>query len=86
MRNLCGTEECLEYAYTKTMSTDSDGQIPRSEELAKLFDQVKALNEVVPVDIHIPGCPPRADTIWFALTELLAGRIPELSGSTLSYD
>lgn len=86
MRNLCGTEECLEYAYTKTMSTDSEGQIPRSEELAKLFDQVKALNEVVPVDIHIPGCPPRADTIWFALTELLAGRIPELSGSTLSYD
>ena len=28
MRNFCGTEECLEYAYTKTPSTDSEGKVP----------------------------------------------------------
>ena len=86
MRNFFDVEECLEYAYTKTPSTDSEGKVPRSPELAKLLPQVKALNQVVPVDIHIPGCPPTADTIWYALTELLAGRIPELKDDTLSYD
>jgi len=47
---------------------------------------VKAVNEVVKVDVHIPGCPPPADAIWFALTELLAGRIPVLTGDNLTYE
>jgi NAD-reducing hydrogenase small subunit len=45
-----------------------------------------ALNEAVKVDVHIPGCPPPADAIWFALTELLAGRIPELKDANLTYE
>ena len=60
--------------------------IPRSPELAKLFDRVMAVNEVVKVDVHIPGCPPPADAIWFALTELLAGRIPVLKDENLTYE
>jgi NAD-reducing hydrogenase small subunit len=28
------------------------------------------------VDLFIPGCPPRADDLYYALTELLAGRVP----------
>jgi NAD-reducing hydrogenase small subunit len=31
---------------------------------------------VVKVDLFIPGCPPRADAIFYALSELLAGRTP----------
>ncbi len=34
---------------------------------------------VVDVDVYIQGCPPSADTIFYVLTELLAGRQPDLS-------
>ena len=40
------------------------------------------VHQVVPVDLFIPGCPPSADIIFFALTELLAGRAPDLRTMT----
>jgi NAD-reducing hydrogenase small subunit len=43
-----------------------------------LLDRVRPLHEVVPVDVFLPGCPPSADLIHFVLTELVAGRIPDL--------
>jgi NAD-reducing hydrogenase small subunit len=43
-----------------------------------LFDRVRPLHEVVPVDVFLPGCPPSADIIHFVLSELVAGRIPDL--------
>jgi len=86
MRNLFDAEDVLEYGYVKTASTDENGAVPRSDELGKLLPKVLAVNEVVPVDIHLPGCPPPADSIWYVLTELLAGRIPELSGPNLTYN
>ena len=86
MRNFFDTEEVLRMGYIESESTDSEGFIPRSPELAKLFDRVMAVNEAVKVDVHIPGCPPPADAIWFALTELLAGRIPVLKDENLTYE
>ncbi len=86
MRNWLDTEEVLRCGYVETLSTDEEGAVPRSPEIAKLFDRVKAVNEVVKVDVHIPGCPPPADSIWFVLTELLAGRIPVLVGDNLTYE
>ena len=86
MRNFFDTEEVLRCGYVETMSTDEEGAVPRSPELGKLFDRVKAVNEVVKVDVHLPGCPPPADSIWFVLTELLAGRIPLLVGDNLTYE
>ena len=86
MRNFFDKEDVLEYGYVKTMSTDANGAVPRSPELGVLLDRVKAVNEVVKVDLHIPGCPPPADAIWYALTELLQGRIPVLTGDNLTYE
>jgi NAD-reducing hydrogenase small subunit len=86
MRNFFDKEEVLEYGYVKTMSTDAEGAVPRSPELGKLLDRVKAVNEVVKVDLHIPGCPPPSDAIWYAVTELLQGRIPVLTGDNLTYE
>lgn len=86
MRNFFDKEDVLRYGYVESASTDSEGKIPRSPELGKLLDQVKAVNEVVKVDLHIPGCPPPADAIWYAITELLAGRIPVLTGENLTYE
>jgi NAD-reducing hydrogenase small subunit len=39
------------------------------------------VHAVVPVDVFMPGCPPSADTIYFALTELLAGRLPNFGAN-----
>jgi NAD-reducing hydrogenase small subunit len=86
MRNFLDVEEVLEFGYVKSASTDENGAVPRSNELGKLLPRVLAVNEVVPVDIHLPGCPPPADSIWYVLTELLAGRIPALSGPNLTYN
>ena len=86
MRNFFDTEEVLRRGYVETESTAPGQEVPRSDEIGKLLNRVKAVNEVVKVDVHIPGCPPPADAIWFALTELLAGRIPVLTGEHLTYE
>ena len=63
MRNFFDKEEVLRYGYVESASTDEEGKVPRSPELGALLDKVKAVNEVVKVDLHIPGCPPPADAI-----------------------
>jgi NAD-reducing hydrogenase small subunit len=52
----------------------------------KLLTKVRPIHEFVKVDAHIPGCPPDADAIWYAVTELLAGRNPEWTEANLRYD
>ena len=47
-----------------------------------LLPQSRPIHEFVPVDVFIPGCPPSADTIFYAVSELLAGRQPDLSPRT----
>ena len=56
-------------------------QIPR-EVIPRLLPKSRPVHEFVTVDVFVPGCPPSADTIYFVLTELLAGRIPDLAGKT----
>jgi len=86
MRNFFDVEDVLERAYVDTESTAPGQKVPRSPEIAKLFPRVKAVNEVVEVDLHVPGCPPPADGIWYVLTELLEGRIPVIPEELLTYD
>ena len=56
-------------------------QIP-SDGVPKLLSRVRPVHEIVPVDVFVPGCPPSADTIYHLLRELLAGRTPNLAGTT----
>ncbi|MHB0857925.1 MAG: NADH-quinone oxidoreductase subunit B family protein [Anaerolineae bacterium] len=86
MRNFFDSEELLQRAYVESESNAPGGQVPRSSEIGKLTPRAMAVNQVVPVDLHLPGCPPPADAIWYALTELLAGRMPVLTGDLLTYD
>jgi len=58
--------------------SDMDTEIPT--DVPKLLKKVHPLHEVVKVDYFIPGCPPSADLINYVLTELLAGRTPNMEG------
>jgi NAD-reducing hydrogenase small subunit len=84
MRNFFTIEESLRRAYIETESTDSEGMIPSDPELCKPT-RVRALQDVVPVDVFVPGCPPDADTIFYVLAELAAGRKPVLTGDKLNW-
>ena len=84
MRNFFTLEEALRRAYVETESTDAEGKIPDDPELAQMT-KVRALSEVVPVDVFVPGCPPDPDVIFYALSELAQGRIPVLKDENLHW-
>jgi len=84
MRNFFTIEESLRRAYIETESTDTSGKIPDDPELC-VPTRVRALQEVVPVDVFVPGCPPDADAIFFVLSELAQGRIPVLKDKNLMW-
>ena len=75
MRNLCGTDAALQRAYLESETTVG-GLIPDSNELGRPLETVTGVDKVVKVDLFIPGCPPSADALFYALSELLAGRTP----------
>ncbi len=79
MRNRFEVNAILQHAYEETADA---GGAPPSRETPTLLDRIRPVHEVVDVDLHVPGCPPAADTIHFALTELLEGRRPDLSTLT----
>ena len=76
MRNMFTLKECLEEAFLDSVST-VNGRIPTGPDLPKLLPKVLPVPHVVKTDYCLPGCPPDAEAIWFLLTELLAGRVPE---------
>lgn len=77
MRNRFSTEEVLGRAYLENATANP--QLP-GEGAPRLLAQARPLHELVAVDVFIPGCPPPPAAIGFALAELLAGRIPDMTG------
>lgn len=75
MRNAFGVPAVLKRGYAGNGSV-SLAVVP------KLLANARPIHEIVPVDLFIPGCPPSASTLHYAISELLAGRIPDLSGKT----
>lgn len=79
MRNQFKTDDILNRAYVEN-ATAQQG-IP-TVEVPHLLKKARPVHEFVNVDVFLPGCPPPPDAILFAVSELLEGRIPDLSGRT----
>ncbi|MEB2362426.1 MAG: NADP oxidoreductase [Bryobacteraceae bacterium] len=77
MRNPVPVKKLLERIYVE--GADVHPGVP-SNGVPKLLKAAVPLQDVVRVDLHVPGCPPPAGTIAFVVGELLEGRMPELSG------
>jgi NAD-reducing hydrogenase small subunit len=76
MRNPLLTRKMLERIYI-----DGVQQTPGvpHEGVPALLRMAVPLHEVVKVDLEVPGCPPPAKSILFVLSELIEGRMPDLS-------
>jgi NAD-reducing hydrogenase small subunit len=73
MRNPFGTAAVYDRAYNENAAIQKQKPTYR---LPTLLERVRPVHEVVKVDLFVPGCPPPADAIYFVVSELLAGRMP----------
>ncbi len=76
LANMYSVEDLLEKVYRDSVTTES-ADTP-SEDIPALTDMVYAVDEVVDVDLYIPGCPMNPVIILEALTCLLEGKPFEL--------
>jgi len=84
MRNDKDVNDVLHRSYVEL--SDITPRIPRDyPTIAELLKQARPLHEFIRVDAFIHGCPPTADQIWSALSELLQGKTPALSHVFLRY-
>ena len=79
MRNPAGVKALLDRAYVEN-ATLQQGTV--FDIVPPLLPQSRPVHEVVDVDVFVPGCPPPADAIYYVVTELLAGRIPDAATVT----
>jgi NAD-reducing hydrogenase small subunit len=81
MRNGIPARKLLERVYVE--GADPSRGVP-TDGVPALLKQAVPLHDVIKVDVHVPGCPPKPNAILFALSELLEGRKPDL-GSKLRF-
>ena len=53
--------------------------------LPNFYDTVKTLDQTIPVDYYLPGCPPPPDLIMNAVNAIIRGELPE-KGAVLAPD
>ncbi len=79
MRNQFKVADVLNRAYAENASAGAE--IPR-EGVPQLLTRARPIHEFVQVDLFLPGCPPPTESILFAVSELLEGRIPQMTGKS----
>ncbi|MFY9987054.1 MAG: hypothetical protein WAK31_19995 [Chthoniobacterales bacterium] len=79
MRNRFSVRDLENRSYIENAQLNR--QVPK-QVVPPLLPKARPVHEYVTVDVFVPGCPPSADTIYFVLTQLLAGPKPDLTGLT----
>jgi NAD-reducing hydrogenase small subunit len=79
MRNRFSVADLENRSYVETAQLNR--QAP-NQVVPRLLPKSRPVHEYVKVDVFVPGCPPSADTIYFVLTQLLAGQKPDLTDRT----
>src|SRR5512139_2945417 len=94
MDNMNRKEEIFDNSYREKETRENEDNVRTQEERKMLegtlhlpifYDTLKTLDQTVPVDYYLPGCPPEADRIWEAVTAILEGKLPE-AGSIIGSD
>lgn len=79
--------DCFDRAYSHSAHVHNpSNHIPNDPALPLLLDRVYTCAEVVNIDYQIPGCPPSADAIWYALDALIHDRPFKLNYNMIEYD
>ena len=82
LANLSPTKEVFETSY-HTLTTDNPAgilpmfsyQVPEGELTIPKFEPVvRTLEQVVPVDYYMPGCPPESHQIWNVVEAVIQGK------------
>ncbi len=85
LANFTTKDEIMQRVYRDVPSVaQPDGIFPQTKtkvpegvlELPELFNDVKALHQIVPVEYFMPGCPPPVDLIWKAVTLFATNALP----------
>ncbi len=94
LANFYDREKIMQFVYHDSPSTDNpEGiepqvktQVPEGElELPAFWNTVRTLDQVVPVDYYLPGCPPEAKWTIAAVEAILNNELPP-PGSVIGMD
>jgi NAD-reducing hydrogenase small subunit len=77
MRNTIPVRVLLDRVYVQGADTNT---VHPSDGIPQLGRHVVPLHEVIKVDLHVPGCPPKPAIIAQVITQLLDGKKCELAG------
>ena len=92
--NFADREAMFRWIYHESPSTDNPAglepqervRMPEGElELPRFWNTVRTLQQIVPVDYFLPGCPPEASAIETAINAIVAGELPP-PGSVIGAD
>jgi F420-non-reducing hydrogenase small subunit len=94
LANFFDREQMLNFIYVDSPSTDNPERVfPQVETekpegtltLPEFYNTVKTLDQVVPVEYYLPGCPPEAQWTLAAVEAILSGELPP-PGSVIGLD
>jgi len=84
LANLFNREQIFQCVYKDSPSTVNDNVVPHRVTkvpegeltLPEFYNTVRTLDQTVPVDYYVPGCPPIPKRIWEVVQAIVAGKLP----------
>lgn len=85
LANFYSRSDLLRHVYRDTASTVNPEETMPQEKvstgngelvLPAFLQQVRPLDQVVPVDYYLPGCPPAVEQVWSAIEAIASGKLP----------